>query len=284
MVLERLSFASISICVAPVDSAASSGPVNDLIAHRDSLARFVQALQHILRRIQGVSPYYNHWDWEEEALSSEKLVQSISEFKKSHLRGGSSTDRLGRSGGARSPSPGRSPSGAGAGGGSGLEMGSFGGSAYSGGPVPNSMGGMPGMGGVSSGMPGMTPGMGMAMAGLQMAGSGASRGGYGGVPMEGYGGASYPVGYGQVPPGGVGIPMTAASYTGAGYAPTSYTPGGYGMPPSGGMQMQPGTAPSPFLGQSSLSGSTPGVAGYGNFGSNFGGAPQIPGQMPMPGR
>lgn len=48
---------------------------------RKELQRITEENQQILRRIQGVQPFYNHWKWEEEAIKAEKLAESISEYK-----------------------------------------------------------------------------------------------------------------------------------------------------------------------------------------------------------
>jgi len=48
---------------------------------RKELQRITEENQSILRRIQGVQPFYDHWKWEEEAIKAEKLAESISEYK-----------------------------------------------------------------------------------------------------------------------------------------------------------------------------------------------------------
>ncbi len=141
-----------------------------------------------------MQPFYNHWKWEEEALSQSKLVESISEYKRksSPTRGRSQSPRLGGAGSLALN-------------GGGLEMGSFGSSAYSG----------TGAGaGAGAGVPTML--------------------GPGGVPMPMMampGGYAVPLQYGMIPQGGVGVPMSAGS-NGSGLAPPSYGVPSYAPSPA----------------------------------------------------
>jgi len=94
-----------------VSEAWQYGHSLNRLNRKKELQRITEANQHILRRIQGVTPYYNHWEWEEEAIKAEKLAAQLSVFKPRASV---------RSSGARGSSPSRAGSqgvGAGAGGG-----------------------------------------------------------------------------------------------------------------------------------------------------------------------
>jgi len=95
-----------------VSEAWQYGHSLNRLNRKKELQRITEANQHILRRIQGVTPYYNHWEWEEEAIKAEKLAAQLSVFKPRASV---------RSSGARGSSPSRAGSqGGGVGGGGGF--------------------------------------------------------------------------------------------------------------------------------------------------------------------
>ena len=97
-----------------VSEAWQYGHSLNRLNRKKELQRITEANQHILRRIQGVTPYYNHWEWEEEAIKAEKLAAQLSVFKpRASVRSG---------GGGRGSSPSRGSIAQGVGGGFGQSM------------------------------------------------------------------------------------------------------------------------------------------------------------------
>ncbi len=147
---------------------------------------------------------YNHWKWEEEAIRSERLAESISEYKPRRSRSQGAMGMRSRSG--RGGSPSRGVSGAGSLVQGGLDMSSFGASSYNSGAAAAAAaaaGAGPGYGG-GVGMMGMVP-VGAAAWGAPMVPFAAPPG-YPGMVPGGYApGAS--AGY---------LPTASASSLGAG--------------------------------------------------------------------
>jgi hypothetical protein len=188
------------------------------------LERITEANGHILRRIQGVTPYYNHWEWEEQAIVAEKLAANLSVFKPR----GSKSGTAGGHGGAGGLGP--TAAGGGIGGGSGgsmalgggasMALGGYGpmGSQFSMGSAAG--GGLGGVGGAGGYPGGGYPG------GASLPPLGAGFGGGYGYPMQGGG-----IGGGGGGGGGGGVSgVSAGGYGGAG----SGSAGGYGGSGGGG--------------------------------------------------